>query len=254
MWNLNFITRENFKEHIKNTISTYEKTLDGIDLTKFNSNIVDPIKMVFDSKVYRKNFEEVIKDELVRQRDKTNSNAIGYFHQNMFKYIKNCEIPKEGFDIIFTKSDGNKIYVEMKNKHNTMNSSSSQKTYMRMLNKIAKDNTAECYLVEAIAKTSQNIVWKVSVDGERVENEKIRRVSLDKFYEIVTGDKEAFYKICMELPKIIDEIIKEHKELQVGSDTVIDELKEKNPDLLKALYLLAFKEYEGFEKLYCRIK
>ncbi len=32
MWNLNFITRENFKEHIKNTISTYEKTLAGIDL------------------------------------------------------------------------------------------------------------------------------------------------------------------------------------------------------------------------------
>ncbi len=249
MWNLSFITKENFKEHIKNTISTYEKTLDGIDLSKFNSNIVDPIKMVFDSKVYRKSFEEVIKDELVRQRDKTNSNAIGYFHQNMFKYIKNCEVPKEGFDVIYTKNDGTKIYIEMKNKHNTMNSSSSQKTYMRMLNKIANDSTAECYLVEAIAKTSQNIVWKVSVDGERVENEKIRRVSLDKFYEIVTGDKEAFYKMCMELPKIIDEIIEEHKELQVGSDTVIDELKEKNPDLLKALYLLAFKEYEGFENL-----
>ena len=122
MWNLNFITRENLKQHIKNTISTYEKTLDGIDLSKFNSNIVDPIKMVFDSKVYRKNFEEVIKDELVRQRDKTNSNAIGYFHQNLFKYIKNCEVPKEGFDVIYTKNDGTKIYIEMKNKHNTMNS------------------------------------------------------------------------------------------------------------------------------------
>ena len=249
MWSLSFITRENLKEHIKNTISTYEKTLDGIDLNKFNSNIVDPIKMVFDSKVYRKNFEEVIRDELVRQRDKTNSNAIGYFHQNMFKYIKNCEVPKEGFDVIYTKEDGTKIYVEMKNKHNTMNSSSSQKTYMRMLNKIAKDRTAECFLVEAIAKTSQNIIWKVSVDKEKMENEKIRRVSLDKFYEIVTGDKEAFYKICMELPKLIDEIIKENRELQVGTDTVVDELREKNPDLLKALYLLAFKEYEGFDKI-----
>ena len=249
MWDLSFITRENLKEHIKNTISTYEKTLDGIDLSKFNSNIVDPIKMVFDSKVYRKNFEEVIRDELVRQRDKTNSNAIGYFHQNMFKYIKNCEVPKEGFDVIYTKEDGTKIYVEMKNKHNTMNSSSSQKTYMRMLNKIAKDRMAECFLVEAIAKTSQNIIWKVSVDKEKMENEKIRRVSLDKFYEIVTGDKEAFYKICMELPKLIDEIIKENKELQVGTDTVIDELREQNPDLLKALYLLAFKEYEGFDKI-----
>lgn len=44
MWNLNFITRNDLKEHIKNTIATYEKTLDGIDLSRFNSNIVDPIK------------------------------------------------------------------------------------------------------------------------------------------------------------------------------------------------------------------
>lgn len=72
---------------------------------------------------------------------------------------------------------------------------------------------------------------------------------MDKFYEIVTGDKEAFYKICMELPKLIDEIIKENKELQVGLDTVVDELREKNSDLLKALYLLAFKEYAGFDKI-----
>ena len=249
MWNLNFITRENLKQHIKNTISTYEKTIDGIDLSKFNSNIVDPIKMVFDSKVYRKDFEEVIKDELVRQRDKTNSNAIGYFHQNMFKYINNCEVPKEGFDVIYTKNDGTKIYIEMKNKHNTMNSTSSQKTYTRMLNKIANDKNAVCFLVEAIAKHSQNIVWKVKLDGENMENDKIRRVSMDKFYEIVTGDKEAFYKMCMILPELIEEIINENKELQVGSDTVVNELTEKNPDLLKALYLLAFKEYAGFNKI-----
>lgn len=53
----------------------------------------------------------------------------------------------------------------------------------------------------------------------------------------------------MELPKLIDEIIEENRELQVGSDTVVNELREKNPDLLKALYLLAFKEYEGFGNL-----
>lgn len=249
MWNLNFISKEDLKEHIKNTIATYEKTLDGIDLVKFNTNIVDPIKMVFDSKVYRKDFEEVVKDELVRQRDKTNTNAIGYFHQNMFKYIKNCEVPKEGFDVIVSMKNGNKIYVEMKNKHNTMNSSSTQKTYMRMQNKIASNSKVECFLVEVIAKNSQNIEWKVTVDGEKLENKRIRRVSIDKFYEIVTGDNEAFYKICMVLPKLIDEIIDENKELQVGSDTVIDELYDKNPDLLKALYLLAFKEYEGFNKI-----
>ena len=72
---------------------------------------------------------------------------------------------------------------------------------------------------------------------------------MDKFYEIVTDDKESFYKLCMVLPDLISEIIHENKELQAGSDTVVNELKEKNPDLLKALYLLAFKEYEGFDKI-----
>lgn len=56
MWNIDFITRKNLKEHIKNTIATYENTLKKIDLRKFNSNIVDPIKMVFDSKVYRTSY------------------------------------------------------------------------------------------------------------------------------------------------------------------------------------------------------
>ena len=35
---------------------------------------------------------------------------------------------------------------------------------------------------------------------------------------------------------------------------IIDELREKNPDLLKALYLLAFKEYEGFDKIKQKFK
>ena len=229
MYNIDFISEENLKEHIKNTIATYDQTLNGIDLRKFNSNIIDPIKMVFDSKVYRKTFEEVIEAELVRQRDRTNVNAIGYFHQNIFKYIDKCTVPEKGFDVIFKKSNNETIYVEM-------------------LNKIANDKSAVCFLVEAIAKHSQNTVWKVKVDGDNIENDRIRRVSMDKFYEIVTGEKDAFYKICMILPNLIEEIINENKELQVGSDTVVNELKEKNPDLLKALYLLAFKEYEGFDK------
>ena len=72
---------------------------------------------------------------------------------------------------------------------------------------------------------------------------------MDQFYAILTGEEDAFYKMCMILPELIEEIINENKELQVGSDTVVNELTEKNPDLLKALYLLAFKEYAGFNKI-----
>ena len=247
MWDLAFIDRNDFKKHVSDTIKTYDNTLKGIDLHSFNSNIIDPIKLTFDSKVYRKTIEEVIENELVRQRDKTNTNAIGYFHQNLFKYIDNCEVPNVGFDVIYTRSNGSRVYVEMKNKHNTMNSSAAQKTFLKMTTQILSDDNCDCYLVEIIAKRSQNIVWNVSLDYERVSNEHIKRVSIDKFYEEVTVDKDAFYKICKQLPIIIDEIISENNEFVVEDDTVISELRSTNPDILKSLYILAFSTYEGFK-------
>ena len=248
MWDLNFIDRENFKKHVSNTIQTYDDTLKSINLQSFNSNIIDPIKLTFDSKVYRKTIEEVIDNELVRQRDKTNTNAIGYFHQNLFKYIANCEVPNVGFDVIYTRLNGSKVYVEMKNKHNTMNSSAAQKTFLKMTTQLLNDDNCDCYLVEIIAKKSQNIIWNVSLDYEKVSNEHIKRVSIDKFYEEVTGDKDAFYKICKQLPIIIDEIIAENDEFVVEDDTVISELRSKNPDILKSLYMLAFSTHEGFKE------
>ncbi len=136
----------------------------------------------------------------------------------------------------------------MKNKHNTMNAAASQKTYLKMTMKLLEEDNCDCYLVEIIAKKSQNIVWSISLDYQKTTNENIRRVSIDKFYEEVTGDKNAFYLICKELPTIIDEIISENEELSVDEDTVIKELKEKNPDIIKSLYILAFSTYEGFKE------
>jgi len=248
MFNLTFISQKDFEEHVSNTIDTYNKSLQSINLENFNSNIVDPIKLLFDKSVYNKSFEEIISLELHRQRDKSNTNAIGYFHQNIFKYFKNCIVPDKGWDVIYT-GDNYKIYVEMKNKHNTMNSSSSQKTYIQMQNQILKTPNDYCFLVEALAPSSRNIRWGCSIDGEHVEDKRIRRVSMDQFYKIVTGVDDAFYQMCKQLPVTIEKIIKSGTAPKLEKDTVIEELKAKNPDMLKALYLLAFEKYEGFEKL-----
>ena len=244
MWNLNFISRDDFKNHVANTIKTYDETLKAIDLKTFNNNIVDPIKLTFDSRVYRKNIEDVINNEIIRQRDKTNTNAIGYFHQNMFKYIKNCEVPNVGFDVIFSRPNGTKVYVEMKNKHNTMNAASSQKTYIKMQGKILEDDKALCMLVEIIAKRSQDIKWSITVDKNPRSHKQIRRVSIDKFYEIVFNDKNAFFKLCKALPDILDDVISADESAKL-KNTVYDELDKT--DFYKSLYLLAFKTYEGFD-------
>lgn len=243
-YNLSFITNQDLFDHVKETIEKYRF---NIDLKEFNKNLIDPIKLTFDSKVYGKTIEQIIDVETIRQMDKTNSNHIGYFQQNIFKYIGNTNwtVPTQGFDIVNKEL---KIFVEMKNKHNTMNSSSSQKTYMRMLSKIEEDRDNKCFLVEVIAKNSQNIIWNVSLDGVSISKERIRRVSIDKFYEIVTGEAEAFKNLVEVLPKVMDDVLSELTQNGI-QNTVFEELLRIDENLLKSLYLLSFGRYEGFNNL-----
>ena len=107
-----------------------------------------------------------------------------------------------------------------------------------------------CFLVEAIAKKSQNITWSTTVDKKRVSHKRIRRVSLDHFYEIVTGEQDAFYKICMILPEVIEKVVKESKDVKIPKDTVLEELEKiadsKKASLVMATYMLGFSTYKGF--------
>lgn len=240
-YNLGFISDEDIFNHVRDTVRRYSAS---ISLRDFNKNLIDPIKLTFDAKVYGRSMEEIVVPECMRQMDKSNNNHIGYFHQNLFRYAGNgWTVPSEGFDVV---NEERHIFVEMKNKHNTMNSAASQKTYIKMQNKIVRDSRATCMLVEVIATKSQNKTWIITVDKEQFNNEHIRRVSMDKFYEIVFGDALAFSKLCRALPDILDDVIAEieHEE---AKNTVFEELAAMAPDIMKSLYLLAFRTYDGFD-------
>lgn len=268
-WNLTFITEAQFENHVRATIEKYGAKLKSFDLKRFNKNLVDPIKLIFDKTVYRATWEETISNEIFRQRDKANNNDIGYFQQGIFQYIKNCRVPangKEGgWDVIYTNPDGvtlpdgsvvHTVYVEMKNKHNTMNSSAAGKTFIKMQNQLLHDDDCACFLVEAIAKKSQNIKWEPSVDKQKLGHRLIRRVSLDQFYALVTGQPDAFHQICMVLPQVIQKVVQSEGDNLVPRDTAMDELIAKarktgleNEDLsiAMAVYLLGFSSYTGFD-------
>lgn len=268
-WTINFISQDDFKKHVKNTIKHYGNKLVSYDVKKFNRNLIDPIKMIFDKAVYGEDWETIIANEIFRQRDKSNTNEIGYFHQRIFNYMKNCRVPdngKEGgWDVIYESPEGyvlddgntvSNIFVELKNKHNTMNSSSSKNTYIKMQNQLLNNDSCVCFLVEAIAAKSQNIVWKTTIEGKRMSHNRIRRVSIDKFYEIVTGQSDAFYQICRVLPEIVKEVIEEGDELAVPEDKVYEEIKHvaegfegasENMGMILAMYMLGFSTYNKFD-------
>lgn len=271
-WELSFISEKDFTNHVKDTIDKYGEKLESFDIVRFNKNIVDPIKMIFDKTVYQTSWDGIVGNEIFRQRDKSNNNDIGYFHQRVFQYINNCHVPDNGteggWDVIFQVPEGitlpegdvvHTVYVEMKNKHNTMNSAAAGKTYIKMQSQLLDDDDCACFLVEAIAKKSQNIKWSTTVDGKSVSHKKIRRVSLDQFYALVTGQEDAFYKMCMVLPKVIEKVVNEGGEdVKVPHDSVMSELrriaKEMNTDdenlaMALAVYLLGFSTYNGFSKV-----
>ena len=97
-YNLGFISDTDIFDHVKNTVEQYRV---AIDLSDFNYNLIDPIKLTFDAKVYGKSFEDIIESESIRQIDKSNTNQIGYFHQKLFNYAGNgWRVPESGFDIV----------------------------------------------------------------------------------------------------------------------------------------------------------
>ncbi len=242
-YNLGFISDSDIYEHVKNTVEGYRRE---ITLSQFNENIIDPIKLTFDAKVYNKTIRQAIEDECFRQIDKSNSNKIGYFHQHIFRFAGNgWVVPKAGFDV---ENATLHIYVEIKNKHNTMNSASSQKTYMNMQAKLLEDDEATCYLVEAISKHSRDDAWRISINGMKREHKKIRRMSMDKFYSLVFGVEDAFFKLCKALPDIIEDVVKDNPGLSL-KNSVYTELTKDHADMLTGLYLIAFSTYEGFDNL-----
>ena len=46
-WNLDFLSEEDFRNHVRATIMKYGEKLESYDLKKFNSNLIDPIKLIF---------------------------------------------------------------------------------------------------------------------------------------------------------------------------------------------------------------
>lgn len=69
-YGLGFISDKDLFKHVKDTVEGYRF---DIDLEKFNKNLVDPIKLTFDTGIYEKSIQDVVESEVIRQMDKSNT-------------------------------------------------------------------------------------------------------------------------------------------------------------------------------------
>lgn len=192
-------------------LESIDTAVENIDETVY-SNVVDPFSALFDASAQNISFDEWMAQERSRQLQKTLQNSIGYLHEHIIGNMAGWQNPAGGgYDL---ENMEQKIIVELKNKHNTMNSSSAEAVYTKMASFLGTTKLGYTgYVVTIIPKTADkfNRTYNPSVRGVSLPaREDLRIVDGATFYELATGDKNALQKLYRALPGVIQDVLQRH--------------------------------------------
>lgn len=223
-----FVSDEDFLECVKHVIDFYlsdEYQEEPMTVLKESKNDIDAIKTIFDITVKQIGFDGWANKEMERQQDKTINNKIGEFHQELLGKVEGGVDLGVGDETeIDLKKEDNTVFIELKNKHNTMNSSSTKTCREKLENVIEQYPDATAYWAYIISRKyrSENRVWKY----QGREDEKIRRISGDLLYEMITGDSNALEKVYEAIPKAIVDLLGEDYKLLPYDEKLMKEFQE----------------------------
>lgn len=247
-----FITDEHLLNCIANLHKSYINAKNNITKKDFYSNKVDTIKLTFDAKFNNIDEESLIQSEILRQIDKSINNSIGTFHEQVLGGIDGFESGYlTGYDI---KAKDNTLFADIKNKHNTMNSSSAEALFQK-LSRYADDNKkAKCYWVQILAKNSFCELWKGEINGKEYSHSRVYKISGDQFYALLSGQQDAYFQLYKALPIAIRDFLSslvQHNSDNENSalDEIKLETKTSKRSLLDQITFENYSYYIGFDKL-----
>lgn len=249
---VNFISDEHLLNCIENLYKSYQKAKSKISKKSFYTNKVDTIKLTFDSKFNNIDEEDLIQSEILRQIDKSINNSIGTFHEQILGGIKGYEIGNlSGFDI---KANDDTLFADIKNKHNTMNSSSAEALFQKLARYADDYKKAKCYWVQILAKNSFNENWKGEINGKEYSHSRVFKISGDQFYALLTGEKDAFYQLYKALPIAINDFLETAKKEQNENENsaleeITSETENSKRSILDQISFDNYSYYSGFDKL-----
>lgn len=249
---LSFVSDEHFMQCVSNLHKSYLKAKKNVTKKSFYSNKVDTIKMTFDAKFNNIDEESLIQLEILRQIDKSINNSIGTFHEQVLGGIEGFEVGKlSGFDI---KANDNTLFADIKNKHNTMNSSSAESLFNKLARYADDYKRAKCYWVQILAKSSFNELWKGDINGKEYSHSRVYKISGDQFYALLSGKEDAFLQLYQALPIAINDFLNSIKQQSKNKEnSVIDEIKSEiyptGKGILEQITFENYSYYLAFDKL-----
>lgn len=248
---VNFITDQHLLACISTLYNAYSNAKNQISKRKFYNNKIDSFKLTFDAKFNNLSEKELIEFEIKRQVDKAVSNAIGIFHEDILGGINGYERGSlTGYDI---KATNNTLFADIKNKHNTMNSSASESLYQKLQRFVEQYPNAKCYWVQIWAKSSFNEPWIVSYKNRKYEHPNIHKISGDKFYALLSRQENALFELYKALPNAIDDFMKTLPSQKFQQSTALNEIEqtanETERSIIDQITFDNFSYYLGFDDL-----
>lgn len=249
---VNFLTDEHLLSCIGNLHKAYLKAKNNITKKKFYTNKVDTIKLTFDAKFNDIDEESLIQSEILRQIDKSINNSIGTFHEQILGGIKGFEVGNlSGFDI---NANDNTLFADIKNKHNTMNSSAAEALFQKLARYADDNKKAKCYWVQILAKKSFCELWSGDINGKEYSHSRVYKISGDQFYNLLSGKQDALFQLYKALPKAIKDYLNSiENSCEELENSAIDEIKSKvkvsKRSILDQITFENYSFYLGFDKL-----
>jgi len=249
---VDFISDKHLLTCIAGLHKSYLKAKQNITKSSFYINKVDTIKLTFDTKFNNIDEESLIKAEILRQIDKSINNSIGTFHEQILGGIDGFEVGNlSGFDI---KATNETLFADIKNKHNTMNSSSAEALFQKLARNADNYKKAKCYWVQILAKNSFNELWKGEINGKEYSHSRVFKISGDQFYSLLSRQDDALFQLYKILPIAINDYLNSNeKDKSTKSNSALDEIKKETKSSKRSiLNQITFENYSfylGFDKL-----
>lgn len=248
---VDFVEDDHLLACIENLHNSYLSAKKEFTRKKFYKNKVDTFKLMFDSKFNDLSEEELIKLEMSRQIDKSVNNAIGSFHEEILGGIDGFQHGNfSGFDI---KAGDDTLFADVKNKHNTMNSSSAESLFQKLARYADDYKEAKCYWVQILSTKSFNERWFSIINGKEYSHSRVYKISGDRFYALLTGNKNSFFELYSILPKAIEDYLSTVSIKESENDSIVkdisDSSKKSGRSLLDEITFDNYFYYDGFERL-----
>lgn len=249
---VNFISDDHLLDCICNLHKAYLKAKNNITKKNFYTNKVDTIKLNFDAKFNEIDEESLIQSEILRQIDKSINNSIGTFHEQILGGIKGFEAGNlSGYNI---KAKDDTLFADIKNKHNTMNSSAAEALFQKLARYANDYKKAKCYWVQILAKGSFCELWSGDINGKEYSHSRVYKISGDQFYALLSGQEDAMFQLYKVLPVAIKDYLKSTKKSEdIAENSALEELKagtkKSKRSILDQITFENYSYYLGFDKL-----